>query len=76
MNEPNIPTGQLPAADRQLFSVGHLCAMFQRAPATLLGILSAAGHSPTLMLNDVSYFGGRAVLAIEHALRGEGGSRE
>jgi len=70
--EPNINhIGQLPPVDRQLFSIGHMAGMYQRAPSALLEILTAGGHGPALTLNDTLFFDGHALLCIEHALQGE-----
>ncbi len=72
--EPNVNhIGKLPPVERQLFSLGHMAGMYQRAPSALLEILTAGGHGPALTLNDVAYFDGAAVLCVEHALQEDDG---
>ena len=67
--EPKVdPTDDVPA-EKQLFSLGYCCQLFQCAPNVVREIAKRAGVSIAMVMNDIPHYDGVGVVQMNRYLR-------
>lgn len=67
--EPRLISSDRVPAERQLFSLGNCCQMFQSPPSLIRAYAQAAGVEVAWCINDIPHFDGAGVVAIGRWIR-------
>ncbi len=66
--EPKVAFGEVPC-EKQMFSLGYCCQLFQVAPPILREIAKRAGVKFACAVNDVPYIDGNGLVDMNRYLR-------
>jgi hypothetical protein len=66
--EPKLEFGEVPA-EKQAFSLGYACQLFQAAPPVIREIMKRASVRFSASVNDVPYIDGNGLLAMNRYLQ-------